>query len=184
VRITLAGQRTQFVPPEQRFYGGGPNSVRGYGANELGPRVYVVTDTTNPTIENGDTIYNNVRTVATGGNSILLANAEVRVPAPVFPDRLRVAAFVDIGQVYERQNELFSLRAMRVTPGVGVRFTTPLGPVRVDVAYNGYDPESGTLLFRNDTTRVLVEFRPSYQRHRPAAFLRRLQLQLAIGQAF
>ena len=184
VRITLAGQRAEFVPPEQRFYGGGPNSVRGYGANELGPRVYVVTDTTNPTVENGDTIYNGVSTVATGGNSILLANAEVRVPAPVFPDRLRLAAFVDIGQVYVRQTELFSLRAVRVTPGAGVRITTPLGPVRVDVAYNGYDPESGTLLFRNDSSRVLVEFRPSYQRHRPAAFLRRLQLQLAIGQAF
>jgi len=184
VRITLAGQRAQFVPPEQRFYGGGPNSVRGYGANELGPRVYVVTDSTSFTIENGDTIYNGVTTVATGGNSILLANAEVRVAAPVLPDRLRLAAFVDIGQVYERQTELFSLRAIRVTPGVGVRFTTPLGPVRVDAAYNGYDPESGTLLFRNDSTRVLVEFRPSYQRRRPAAFLRRLQLQFAIGQAF
>ena len=184
VHITLAGQSAQFVPPEQRFYGGGPNSVRGYGANELGPRVYVVIDTTNPTIQNGDTIYNGVRTVATGGNSILLANVEVRVAAPVFPDRLRLAAFVDIGQVYERQNELFSLRSMRVTPGVGVRFTTPLGPVRVDAAYNGYDPESGTLLLQDNTTRELSEFRATYQRHRPAAILRRLQLQLAIGQAF
>jgi outer membrane protein assembly complex protein YaeT len=184
VRITLAGQRTQFVPPEQRFYGGGPNSVRGYGANELGPRVYVVTDTTNPRVENGDTIYNGVRTVATGGNSILLANLEVRVAAPVFPDRLRLAAFVDVGQVYERQNELFSLRAMRVTPGVGMRFTTPLGPVRVDVAYNGYDQESGTLLLQDNTTRLLSEFRASYQRRRSGNLLRRLQLQLAIGQAF
>jgi outer membrane protein insertion porin family len=141
-----------------------------------------VTDTTNPTIENGDTIYTGVSTVATGGNSILLANAEVRVPAPVFPDRLRLAAFVDIGQVYERQTELYSFSSMRVTPGVGVRITTPLGPVRVDVAYNGYDPESGPLLLQNDS--VLVEYRPSYQRHRPTAILRRLQLQFAIGQAF
>jgi outer membrane protein assembly factor BamA len=158
--------------------------VRGYGANELGPRVYVVTDTTNPRVENGDTIYNGVRTVATGGNSILLANLEVRVAAPVFPDRLRLAAFVDVGQVYERQNELFSLRAMRVTPGVGMRFTTPLGPVRVDVAYNGYDQESGTLLLQDNTTRLLSEFRASYQRRRSGNLLRRLQLQLAIGQAF
>ena len=32
-----------FIPPEQRFYGGGPNDVRGYQRNELGPVVYVVT---------------------------------------------------------------------------------------------------------------------------------------------
>src|SRR5207247_3282347 len=40
-RISLAGQSIRFVPPDQRFYGGGPNSVRGYARNELGPRVYV-----------------------------------------------------------------------------------------------------------------------------------------------
>ena len=183
-RISLEGQSTRFVPPEQRFYAGGPNSVRGYGANELGPRVYVITNPDSFTVQNGDTVYKGVRTVATGGNSIVLANVELRVPAPVFPDRLRLAAFVDIGQVYERQTELLSLRAVRVTPGVGVRFTTPLGPVRVDVAYNGYDPESGPLLLLDNTTRQLSAFRDSYQRHRPAAVLRRLQLQFAIGQAF
>src|SRR5213079_1417096 len=40
-RISLAGQSIRFVPPDQRFYGGGPNSVRGYARNELGPRVYI-----------------------------------------------------------------------------------------------------------------------------------------------
>ncbi|MGH7537416.1 MAG: BamA/TamA family outer membrane protein, partial [Gemmatimonadales bacterium] len=188
-RVTLSGQSVRFVPPEQRFYAGGPNSVRGYRANELGPRVYVITDTscTSPStcsyrIVNGDTVYPGVRPVPTGGNSILLANAELRVPAPIFPDRLRLAAFVDVGQVYERQTELYSLRSMRVTPGVGLRLTTPLGPVRVDVAYNGYDLEPGTLLFQN--ADQLTEFRPSYQRSRPSALLRRLLMQFAIGQAF
>jgi outer membrane protein assembly factor BamA len=183
-RISLEGQSARFVPPEQRFYAGGPNSVRGYGANELGPRVYVITEPDSFTVQNGDTVYKGVRTVATGGNSIVLANVELRVPAPVFPDRLRLGAFVDVGQVYERQTELFSLRAVRVTPGVGVRITTPLGPVRVDVAYNGYDPESGPLLLQDNTTRQLSEYRDTYQRHRPASILGRLQLQLAIGQAF
>jgi outer membrane protein assembly complex protein YaeT len=183
-RISLEGQSARFVPPEQRFYAGGPNSVRGYGANELGPRVYVITEPDSFTVQNGDTVYKGVRTVATGGNSIVLANVELRVPAPVFPDRLRLGAFVDVGQVYERQTELFSLRAVRVTPGVGVRITTPLGPVRVDVAYNGYDPESGPLLLQDNITRQLSEYRATYQRHRPASILGRLQLQLAIGQAF
>ena len=36
---------SNFVPPEQRFYAGGPNDVRGYSRNELGPLVYVVEET-------------------------------------------------------------------------------------------------------------------------------------------
>jgi outer membrane protein assembly complex protein YaeT len=185
-RLQLQGQSVKFVPPEQRFYAGGPSSVRGYGANELGPRVYVITDSSYDTTfaaRTGDTVYTRgFRTVATGGNSILLANVELRVPAPVFPDRLRLGVFVDVGQVYERQTEVYSFRNVRVTPGVGLRVTTPLGPVRVDVAYNGYDLEPGTLLFQTKTS--LTTFRPSYQRHRPGSFWRRLVLQFAIGQAF
>ncbi len=185
-RLQLQGQSVKFVPPEQRFYAGGPNSVRGYGTNELGPRVYVITDSSYDTTfaaRTGDTIYTRgFRTVATGGNSILLANVELRIPAPVLPERLRLGVFVDVGQVYERQTELYSLKNIRVTPGVGLRVATPLGPVRMDVAYNGYDEEPGPLRFQTDTT--LVDFRPSYQRHRPSSLLKRLVLQFAIGQAF
>jgi outer membrane protein assembly complex protein YaeT len=181
-RITLAGDTTQFVPPEQRFYAGGPNSVRGYQANDLGPRVYVIANPDSFTVIDGDTVYQGVTTAPTGGNSIFLANAEIRVAAPVWPDRLRLAAFVDVGQVYLRQNEIFTFRSMRVTPGVGVRFTTPLGPVRVDVAYNAYDKEPGKLKLLSGST--LTDYRPSYQPKRPATFLRRLMLQFAIGQVF
>jgi outer membrane protein assembly complex protein YaeT len=184
-RITAAGQNLRFVPPEQRFYAGGPNTVRGYGANELGPHVYVITDSTSSnydSLPSGEKVYRNIRTVATGGNSILLANAEIRVPAPVLPDRLRVAVFVDVGQVYERQTEVYSFRSVRVTPGAGLRITTPLGPVRMDVAYNAYSLEPGTLLLQTDST--LVELPVTYQRSPPASFWRRLVLQFAIGQAF
>jgi outer membrane protein assembly factor BamA len=38
----VAGQRANFIPPEQRFYAGGANDVRGFQRNELGPVVYVV----------------------------------------------------------------------------------------------------------------------------------------------
>lgn len=186
-RITAVGQNLRFVPPEHRFYAGGPNTVRGYGANELGPHVYVITDSTSnnyDSLPNGTKVYRRVRTVATGGNSILLANVEARVPAPVLPDRLRVALFVDVGQVYERQTELYSFRSMRVTPGAGLRFTTPLGPVRMDVAYNAYALEPGTLLLQNDSTRTLVELPVTYQQRPPTSFWQRLVLQFAIGQAF
>jgi outer membrane protein assembly complex protein YaeT len=186
-RVTLQGQSAKFVPPEQRFYAGGPNSVRGYGANQLGPRVYVISDSSAnnyDVLPNGERAYRTIRTVPTGGNSILLANAEVRVAAPIFPDRLRLAAFIDVGQIYERQSELYSFRQVRVTPGAGFRITTPLGPVRVDAAYNGYDQELGTLLLLNDSTKTLSEIPGGYQRSRPTSFWRRLVLQFAIGQAF
>ncbi|HEY6061153.1 MAG TPA: BamA/TamA family outer membrane protein, partial [Gemmatimonadales bacterium] len=161
-RITVSpGQSALFVPPDQRFYAGGPNSVRGYAANGLGPQVYVLNekDTTDITVVNGDTVYNQARRVATGGNSVVLANAEVRVRSPVWPDRVRLAAFVDVGQVYRNQNETFSFRALRITPGAGVRVTTPLGPVRVDVAYNGYDYESGVL--KLESNNALIDYRPN-----------------------
>lgn len=184
-RITVSpGQSALFVPPDQRFYAGGPNSVRGYAANGLGPQVYVVDDSTvkDTTIVNGDTLYNQARRVATGGNSLVLANAEVRVRSPIWPDRVRLAAFVDVGQVYRDQNEIFSFKSLRVTPGAGVRVTTPLGPVRVDVAYNGYDFESGVLKLQSGTT--LTDYRPNYRPRRSASFFQRLTLQFAIGQAF
>jgi len=186
-RLRVTGQSVLFVPPEQRFYAGGPNSVRGYGANELGPRVYVIKDSSSAnydTLPSGQRVYRDIRTVASGGNSILLANAELRVPAPVFRDRLRLAAFVDVGQVYERQTEVYSFHKVRVTPGLGLRITTPLGPVRVDVAYNGYALEPGTLLLQNDSTHTLQELPITYQRSLPGSFWQRLVFQFAIGQAF
>ena len=156
--------------------------MRGYPANELGPRVYVIANPDSFTVTNGDTVYRDARAVPIGGNSIFVANAEVRVPGPMWPDRLRFAVFVDVGQVYLRQNQLFTFHSMRVTPGVGVRITTPLGPVRVDVAYNGYDKESGKLKLLSNSQ--LTDYRPSYQEKRPTSFFRRLELQFAIGQVF
>ena len=40
--VSLDSASGNFIPPEQRFYAGGPNDVRGYDLNELGPVVYVV----------------------------------------------------------------------------------------------------------------------------------------------
>ena len=77
---------------------------------------------------------------------------------------------------------MYSFRSVRVTPGAGLRITTPLGPVRMDVAYNAYSLEPGTLLLQTDST--LVELPVTYQRSPPTSFWRRLVLQFAIGQAF
>jgi len=183
-KITLSGQRVGYVPPDQRFYGGGPNSVRGYGRNGLGPQVYITTDTNQvDTTVAGGKIFSNVVAAPTGGNSAFVLNAELRFPSPLFANRMRLGLFVDVGQVWERGDELLAIQGVRVTPGAGVRFTTPLGPVRVDVAYNGYGAERGPLLLQ--TGDSIVQIRPDYPPADPRkSFWKRLVLQLAVGQAF
>src|SRR5438067_2112511 len=185
-RISFAGQSVRFVPPDQRFYGGGPNSVRGYARNELGPRVYFRSISVDSV--KGDTTFGNLQASATGGNAIFVANAELRIPTPLFPDRMRVAVFADVGQVWELEDP--SVRGVRFTPGVGVRFVTPLGPVRLDAAYNGYPAEPGSLYLLNTTNKSLtavtdstgspVPFHPGL----PHGFWRRVVVQFAVGQAF
>ncbi|MGH7674506.1 MAG: BamA/OMP85 family outer membrane protein [Gemmatimonadales bacterium] len=187
-RITLSGQNARFVPPDQRFYAGGPNSVRGYGLNELGPAVYVTRDTTDTvTTAGGDTVYRSLRVAPTGGNTAFVINAELRFPAPVLGERIRLGVFVDIGQVWEREEQLLTLNDVRITPGVGVRFATPLGPIRLDVGYNGYGREPGPLYFLDETdpqNPTLTLYRNSYRPSAPDSFWKRLRLQFAVGQAF
>ncbi len=186
--ISLSGQNVGYVPPDQRFYGGGPNSVRGYGRNELGPRVYVITNRDSidqaATAQAGDTVWRGVRTTPTGGNTAIVLNAELRFPSPIFAQRMRLGIFVDAGQVWERGQELVTLRDMRVTPGAGLRFATPLGPVRIDAAYNGYPLERGPLLLL-DSAGTVTQIRPSYPPLRAQkTFWQKVVIQIAVGQAF
>lgn len=185
-RITLSGQSVAFVPPEQRFYAGGPNSVRGYGRNELGPTGYVVTDTTKFTVQGRDTVYSPsvLTTAPIGGNAVFVMNAELRFATPILPDRMRFAIFADVGQVWERGDTLAPVSGLRFTPGVGLRFTTPLGPIRLDAAYQGHGTEAGVLYFVNSSTQTFSVFRKRYEPPTPPSFWNRLVFQFAVGQAF
>jgi outer membrane protein insertion porin family len=171
--LDVANVSGAFIPPDQRFYAGGPNDVRGFQRNELGPVVYVVP-------VGFANVPDSVRVAATGGNTFALGNVEVRVPSPLFSSRLRLAAFVDAGGVWQRQG-LSSGRLIRVTPGVGIRIATPLGPARLDVAYNPYKLQPGTL-FQFDTLGTLtpVPGQDSYVLPRN----RKYTIHIAVGQAF
>ena len=179
-RIQLENQSVQFVPPEQRFYGGGPNSVRGYAVNEMGPRVYVADS---QSVSGADTTYHNVITSPTGGTAVFTVNLEARFATPIFPSRMRFAVFTDVGQVWQRGNNLIDVSGVRVTPGIGLRFATFLGPVRIDAAYNGYAAEAGPLYLKNQDGSLTV-VRSSYQPARQDAFLKRVLVQFSVGQAF
>ena len=174
--VDVASESGAFIPPEQRFYAGGPNDVRGFDRNELGPVVYVVPQSSVSPSINPDS----VRVAATGGNTIAVANVELRVPSPLLSSRLRLAAFVDAGGVWQRGgNERTAV--IRVTPGVGLRISTPLGPARLDVAYNPYKLQPGTL-FQFDPAGNLdpVPGQGSYVLPREGKFT----FHIAVGQPF
>lgn len=174
----LAGLDGGYVPPERRFYGGGPTGVRGFRFNELGPTVYIARP--RRTSDGGfevDTIR-----AATGGTRSLLLSGEVTFPLPIGSESLRGAAFVDAGQVWQSRDTLAVNPGLRVTPGVGVRFASPVGPFRLDVAYNPYGPTPGPLYGINERGELLPQ--PIETRYRPAearGFLRRLVVQVSVG---
>jgi outer membrane protein insertion porin family len=171
-----------FIPPEQRFYAGGPNDVRGFERNELGPVVYVVPQSVVDTATARGTPINpdSVRVAATGGNTLVLGNVEVRVPSPILKSRLRFAAFVDIGGAWLRDDPSSS-KVIRVTPGLGLRIATPLGPARLDVAYNPYKLQRGELFqFDEDGNLFAVPGQSRYILPRS----RKYTIHIAVGQPF
>jgi outer membrane protein assembly factor BamA len=169
----------EFIPPDRRFYAGGPNSVRGFRRNELGPRVYVQ----EATLENGEVATTGSPIgAATGGTQMLVSSVELRMPSPIFRQNIRFATFVDAGQVWARGSELES-SGLKITPGVGVRVATPVGPIRLDAAYNPYVPLPGRLYLADRTTGELILLPGSYEPPAPT-FLNRIRLHIAVGQAF
>jgi outer membrane protein insertion porin family/translocation and assembly module TamA len=179
-RLSLEGQSLRYVPPGERFYGGGPNSVRGYGQNELGPVVRVIEprdDPNTPGVIEEDTL-----TSASGGNDLFFANVELRFPLPALGGRLEGAVFVDAGQLLVRGQDAFEYDGLRITPGIGLRFGTGIGPIRLDVGYNGYRPQTGPLYRRAGNRLDLLN--ESFTPERPSSVFDRLRLHISVGQAF
>ena len=206
---TLRGA-DDFVPPQERMYGGGPNSVRGYRQNELGPLVYLVNAARiDSVLPSGDTIFvaddtiGVIRTSPTGGNALAVANVELRMRPPFLRDLLQFALFVDGGQVYNRRAETVRLDQFRWTPGVGLRIGSPVGPIRFDLAYNRYAQQRGPAytIVRDEITGNPSRLRcvspgntlpngfgegcpASFTPRRDDSFFEKLTFHFSIGQAF
>jgi outer membrane protein insertion porin family/translocation and assembly module TamA len=162
---------SQYVPPQERLYGGGPNSVRGFRFNELGPIAYVVEKYDTVNAPNGDVYYRAPedapwRAVPIGGNTLLVMNLEARLPSPFLRDLLRYAVFVDAGEVWNRSSDAASSGwdKLHVTPGAGIRISSPVGAIRVDVGYNGYNRPKGIAYytFRGDDATGPAPSAPLY----------------------
>lgn len=153
-RLDLSGSSTpSFIPLQERLYAGGPNSVRGYRQNEMGPAIYIPNGFDTTAVPGHDTLQywranpDSVgdRTVPTGGDNVIVANAELRLRSPAYPELVQYALFVDAGQVWNRgrAGTGVNFADIRLTPGVGLRVFTPVGPLRVDVGYNPYRRPAG-----------------------------------------
>jgi outer membrane protein insertion porin family len=184
------------IPLPERFLSGGGNSHRGFGLNQAGPR-------------------DPVTGFPLGGSALFLNNLELRMPPPTLPffrDNLSFAIFHDAGNVFVNGSNMVDnlLRWRQKNPqlclqentanqcdysyishaiGVGVRYRTPIGPVRIDFGYNlnppafpscqttpaSGNPAQSAYCVKN-TNNTLPFFAPQHASHFNAFF--------SIGQSF
>ncbi|HUR92749.1 MAG TPA: BamA/TamA family outer membrane protein [Gemmatimonadaceae bacterium] len=156
------GDPTRFVPPEERLFAGGPTTVRGFSQNELGSAIYIATqfDTLYPGVTGrADTLFRVAegerefrRAVPVGGNSLLVGNVELRVPAPVFSNLVQVTLFTDVGDVWNRgDDDVFQNFRLKATPGIQLGALSPVGLIRLVIGYNPYDRPAGPLYYEVPT---------------------------------
>lgn len=110
------------LPFYKNFYGGGAASVRGYETNSLGPKI-------------ADT-YGSYYSI--GGKARVIGNAEVLWAIPGMEETVRMAYFVDIGQVYADNNSAAYNRkkddTLRYSTGLALSWISPIGPLRLSFA--------------------------------------------------
>jgi outer membrane protein assembly complex protein YaeT len=138
-----ASQTLNFIPLPERFFAGGGNSLRGFGFNQAGPR-------------------DPLTGYPVGGETLFVNQIELRTPPLPFPfvgENLSAVLFHDMGNVFTTAKDMWpglikvsqdnkqNCRNLAVTLpcdfnymsqaiGTGLRYRTPIGPVRVDVGYN------------------------------------------------
>ncbi|WP_321504541.1 autotransporter assembly complex family protein [Breoghania sp.] len=110
---SIVGASLSDIQPSRRYYVGGGGSVRGYAYRNVGPRVNTA---------------NGVEVI--GGLSYVEASAEARIKVT---DTIGVVPFIDVGAAYADEIPDFS-EPLKIGTGLGLRYYTPIGPLRFDVA--------------------------------------------------
>ena len=109
------------LPPSLRFFAGGDRSIRGYAYQEVSPRI--------------DTDFG---PYSVGARNVATASVEFE---HYFNDTWGAAGFVDSGSAFDETPD------WRTGVGVGVRWRSPVGPLRLDVAHGLDDPDSDFQLY-------------------------------------
>ena len=214
VRAMTSSTGDTVLHPRTRFYAGGAMSVRGYGENQLGPRVLTISadslrfqqnrgQPTKPlcpvgtpiTACNPNDVGRNSEFVPrpTGGTSVIEGSVELRVP---LMHRLDGAVFVDgaiVGNgTFQGFKDVASITNFAkgtgaITPGAGIRYNSPVGPIRVDFGYRPGITQTLPVVTNDivngvpklvslQTERVFTEGKNTFLGH--------LVLHLSIGQAY
>ena len=121
--VTLDGTTTTVdeLDASSRFYAGGDTTIRGFPLDAVGVR--------HDPPQTVDTIDTNGFPL--GGNAVVILNGELRVPVR---GGLQAAGFVDTGNVFQRVTTM-DVSELRTAVGFGVRYKSPIGPIRVDLGF-------------------------------------------------
>jgi outer membrane protein insertion porin family len=131
IRVGLASPfANSFVPTSQLFFSGGGTSLRGFPINQAGPQRLVPFCN----VLQGESGCVNI-TVPVGGKQLFIFNSEVRFPLGIMK-ALGGVVFYDGGNVYRTINLHDFVRNYTNTVGFGLRYSTPIGPVRFDIGRN------------------------------------------------
>lgn len=131
IRIGLASPfANSFVPTSQLFFSGGGTSLRSFPIDEAGPQRLVPFCN----VLKGQSGCVNI-TVPVGGRQLFILNSEARFPLHINKS-LGGVVFYDGGNVYRAINFPSFINEYTNTVGVGLRYATPIGPVRFDIGRN------------------------------------------------
>jgi outer membrane protein assembly complex protein YaeT len=178
----------QSVPLPERFFGGGADSLRAFAYNQAGPR-----DTGAPLVPGGPA--SQPTGFPIGGNALFFNNVELRFP--LMSQNIQGVFFYDVGNVFSslsnisfrfRQRTLQDFDYMVHAPGIGLRYRTPLGPIRADLAYSVNPP---SFLGFGGTPTQLLQCNPNLPPSQLPGFcqttrqtLGHIQFFFSIGQTF
>ena len=170
------------VPLPERFFGGGADSLRAFPFNQAGPRD--IGSATSPATG-----------FPLGGNALFFNNVELRFP--LLGENIQGVLFHDMGNVFDkvsdisfryRQSNMQDFNYAAQAPGIGIRYKTPVGPLRLDLAYalnppsfNGFSGTPAQLLQCNPN--LPVASLPSYCQSTRQS-LSHIQFFFSIGQTF
>lgn len=119
-----------FVPTSQLYFSGGGTSLRGYPIDEAGPQRVVPFCN----VLKNQTGCVNV-TLPVGGRQLFILNSEMRFPLRIMKN-LGGVVFYDGGNVYSAINFNNFANNYTNTIGIGLRYATPIGPIRIDLGHN------------------------------------------------
>jgi outer membrane protein assembly complex protein YaeT len=146
------------VPLAERFFGGGPDTLRAFAFDQAGPR-----DTGAPLLTGGPS--SAPTGLPLGGNAVFYNNVELRFP--LIGSNIGGVLFEDMGNVFTSLGDMslsyhqpnqkdFNYTAQAV--GFGIRYKTPVGPLRLDLAYALNPP---TFVGFKGTTQQLLQCNPN-----------------------